>query len=158
MLSEFCPNICPWADITVALRCLRMGKIDVITYKYVIIDIIRCKNQRQHLQIVNKYRIKEVMNSDVKTDIIVIIAASLMGQALKLVIFNVKMFKIDIIIFIGNVIMHLMILTRSLVEIRGKMFSLLDFNYKYTIFVHYWKRSNLFVQDLKKLLFWHVSQ
>ena len=38
------------------------------------------------------------------------------------------------------------------------MFSLLDFNYKYTIFVHYWKRSNLFVQDLKKLLFWHVSQ
>jgi hypothetical protein len=36
MLSEFCPNICPWADIAVALRCLRMGKIDVITYKYVI--------------------------------------------------------------------------------------------------------------------------
>ena len=71
------------------------------------------------------------MNSDVKTDIIVIIAASLMGQALKLVIFNVKMFKIDIIIFIGNVIMHLMILTRSLVEIRGKMFSLLDFNLQY---------------------------
>ena len=32
MLSEFCP------DIAVALRCwcLRMGKIDVITYKYVI--------------------------------------------------------------------------------------------------------------------------
>jgi hypothetical protein len=27
---------CPWADIAVALRCLRMGKIDVITYKYVI--------------------------------------------------------------------------------------------------------------------------
>jgi hypothetical protein len=37
MLSEFCPDICPWADITVALRCLRMGKIDVITYNYVII-------------------------------------------------------------------------------------------------------------------------
>ena len=36
MLSEFCPNICPWADIAVALRCLRMGKINVnITYKYV---------------------------------------------------------------------------------------------------------------------------
>ena len=40
MLSEFCPNICPWADIAVALQCLcsRMGKIDVITYKYVIIS------------------------------------------------------------------------------------------------------------------------
>jgi len=36
MLSEFCPDICPWADIAVALRCLRMDKIDVITYKYVI--------------------------------------------------------------------------------------------------------------------------
>jgi hypothetical protein len=36
LLSEFCPDICPWADIAVALRCLRMGKIDVITYKYVI--------------------------------------------------------------------------------------------------------------------------
>jgi hypothetical protein len=31
MLSEFCPDICLWADIAVALRCLRMGKIDVIT-------------------------------------------------------------------------------------------------------------------------------
>jgi hypothetical protein len=30
MLSEFCPDICPWADIAVALRCL------CITYKYVI--------------------------------------------------------------------------------------------------------------------------
>ena len=38
MLSEFCPDIYPWADITVAFRCLRMGKIDVITYKYVIND------------------------------------------------------------------------------------------------------------------------
>ena len=40
MLSEFCPDICPWADIAVALWCLRsrMGKIDVITYKYVIIS------------------------------------------------------------------------------------------------------------------------
>jgi hypothetical protein len=37
MLSEFCPDICPWADIAGALRCLRMGKIDVITYTYVII-------------------------------------------------------------------------------------------------------------------------
>ena len=36
MLSEFYPDICPWADIAVALRCLHMGKIDVITYKYVI--------------------------------------------------------------------------------------------------------------------------
>ena len=36
VLSDFCPDICPWADIAVALRCLRMGKIDVITYKYVI--------------------------------------------------------------------------------------------------------------------------
>ena len=27
MLSQFCPDICPWADIAVALRCLRMGKI-----------------------------------------------------------------------------------------------------------------------------------
>jgi hypothetical protein len=36
MLSEFCPDISPWVDIAVALRCLRMGKIDVITYKYVI--------------------------------------------------------------------------------------------------------------------------
>ena len=36
MLSEFCPDSCPWADIAVALRCFRMGKIDVITYKYVI--------------------------------------------------------------------------------------------------------------------------
>ena len=39
MLSEFCPDICPRADIAVALQCLRMGKVDVITYKYVIIDI-----------------------------------------------------------------------------------------------------------------------
>ena len=30
VLSDFCPDICPWADIAV-------GKIDVITYKYVII-------------------------------------------------------------------------------------------------------------------------
>jgi hypothetical protein len=37
MLSELCPDICPWTDFAVALRCLRMGKIDVITYKYVII-------------------------------------------------------------------------------------------------------------------------
>jgi hypothetical protein len=36
MLSEFCPDICLLADIAVALRCLRMGKINVITYKYVI--------------------------------------------------------------------------------------------------------------------------
>jgi len=36
MLSEFCPDICPWADIAVALCCLRMGKINVNTYKYVI--------------------------------------------------------------------------------------------------------------------------
>ena len=36
MSSELCPGICPWADIAVALRCLRMGKIDVITYKYVL--------------------------------------------------------------------------------------------------------------------------
>ena len=40
MLSEFCPDICPWADIAVALRCLRMGKIDVITYEYVITVLI----------------------------------------------------------------------------------------------------------------------
>jgi hypothetical protein len=40
MLSEFCPDICPWADIVVALWCLRMGKIDVITYKYVIRFVI----------------------------------------------------------------------------------------------------------------------
>jgi hypothetical protein len=31
MLSEFSPDICPWTDIAVALRCLRLGKIDVIT-------------------------------------------------------------------------------------------------------------------------------
>jgi hypothetical protein len=37
MLSDLCPDIYPWADIAVALWCLRMGKIDVITYKYVII-------------------------------------------------------------------------------------------------------------------------
>jgi len=36
MLSEFCPDICLWADIAVALWCLRMGKIDIITNKYVI--------------------------------------------------------------------------------------------------------------------------
>jgi hypothetical protein len=35
MLSEFCPDIRPGADIAVALWCLHMGKIDVITYKYV---------------------------------------------------------------------------------------------------------------------------
>ena len=40
MLSEFCPDICPLADIDVALRYLRMGKIDVITYKYVIRFVI----------------------------------------------------------------------------------------------------------------------
>ena len=37
MLTEFCPDICPWSDIAVAPQCLLMGKIDVITYKYVII-------------------------------------------------------------------------------------------------------------------------
>jgi hypothetical protein len=31
-------DICPWTDIAVALRCLCMGKIDVITYKYVIMS------------------------------------------------------------------------------------------------------------------------
>jgi hypothetical protein len=38
MLSEFCPDICQWADTAMALQCLCtcMGKIDVITYKYVI--------------------------------------------------------------------------------------------------------------------------
>jgi len=35
MLSEFFPDICPLADIAVALWCLRVGKIDVITYHYV---------------------------------------------------------------------------------------------------------------------------
>ena len=40
MLSEFFPDICPWADIAVALRSLRMGKIDIITYKYVIMFVI----------------------------------------------------------------------------------------------------------------------
>ena len=38
MLSEFCPDICPWTDTAVALPMfLRMDQIDVITYKYVII-------------------------------------------------------------------------------------------------------------------------
>ena len=36
MLSEFCSDICQWADTAMALQCLCMGKIDVITYKYVI--------------------------------------------------------------------------------------------------------------------------
>ena len=40
MLSDLCPDICPWADIAVALPALRMRKIDVITYKYVINVII----------------------------------------------------------------------------------------------------------------------
>ena len=40
LLSEFCPDICPWADIAVALPALCMRKIDVITYKYVINVII----------------------------------------------------------------------------------------------------------------------
>ena len=39
MLSDFWADICPWADITVALQCLHIGKIDVITYKYVIIGV-----------------------------------------------------------------------------------------------------------------------
>jgi hypothetical protein len=43
MLSEFCPDIRPGADIAVALWCLHMGKIDVITYKYVISIIYRNK-------------------------------------------------------------------------------------------------------------------
>jgi hypothetical protein len=30
MLSDFCPDICPWADIVVALPYLRMGKIGII--------------------------------------------------------------------------------------------------------------------------------
>ena len=40
MLSEFSPDICPWSDIAMALACLRMGKMDVYTYKYVIMTII----------------------------------------------------------------------------------------------------------------------
>ena len=37
MLSEFCLDICPWADIAVAFPVLTYGQyIDVITYKYVI--------------------------------------------------------------------------------------------------------------------------
>ena len=45
-LLEQCPDICPRTDIAVALRCLRtcMGKIDVITYKYVIIIFITRRN------------------------------------------------------------------------------------------------------------------
>ena len=35
MLTEFCRDIRPWADIARALP-LRIGNIDVITYKYVI--------------------------------------------------------------------------------------------------------------------------
>ena len=35
MVSEFGYDICPWTDIVVTLRCLSIGKIDVITYKYV---------------------------------------------------------------------------------------------------------------------------
>jgi hypothetical protein len=31
MLSDFCPDICPWADIVVAPWCLRMENIAVIT-------------------------------------------------------------------------------------------------------------------------------
>jgi hypothetical protein len=28
MLSEFCPDICPWADIVVALRCYHCKGLD----------------------------------------------------------------------------------------------------------------------------------
>ena len=52
MLSEFCPDICPWADIAVALRCLHMGKIDVITYKYVIRFVIDLRQVGSFLRFV----------------------------------------------------------------------------------------------------------
>jgi hypothetical protein len=54
MLSEICPDIHPWADIAVALRCLRMGKIDVITYKYVIIFIFTILYLKQKIWILYK--------------------------------------------------------------------------------------------------------
>ena len=38
MLSEFWHDIVPWADISVVLLYLRMGKIDVITHKYNVCD------------------------------------------------------------------------------------------------------------------------
>jgi hypothetical protein len=44
MLSEFCPDICPWADIAVAPPVFTMGKIDVIAYNYVIIYIYQKTN------------------------------------------------------------------------------------------------------------------
>jgi hypothetical protein len=39
MLSEFCPDICHGLISLWHFRSLRMGKIDVIIYKYVIISI-----------------------------------------------------------------------------------------------------------------------
>jgi len=35
-LFDFCPDICPWDYIAVALPVFTYGQIDVITYKYVI--------------------------------------------------------------------------------------------------------------------------
>ena len=52
-----------------------------------------------------KYRITTVMK--VETDIITNITVSLIGRAVLLVIMYVEIFKTDVIIFIGNVIMCL---------------------------------------------------
>jgi hypothetical protein len=42
MLSEFSPDICPWTDIAVALRCLRLGKIDRVCVKLILLFLIQC--------------------------------------------------------------------------------------------------------------------
>ena len=49
MVIMFCPDIYPWADIAVALRCLRMDNIEVITYEYVIkvLIFVSIRNSRR---------------------------------------------------------------------------------------------------------------
>ena len=58
VLSDFCPDICPWADIAVALPVSTHGQIDVITYTYVMIYVISLLERlilrfSRHMDLVN---------------------------------------------------------------------------------------------------------
>ena len=68
----------------------------------------------------------------VRTEIIDSIAASTIGQALKLVIMYVETFKTSATAFIGKVIISLK--SHRLLEINGKMSKLLINKHKFSLF------------------------
>lgn len=96
-----------------------------------------------------KYRITTDLK--VETDIIVSMAASLIGCAVIPVLSYVKTFKLDVIVFIGNMIICLtshwaitfsimvspLILKISFCDIKGKMYKLPIIPYKETLIMSY---------------------